>query len=40
MANFLIRVLVGAVVVTALWFIIAHDVRCARRADAELRDDS
>jgi hypothetical protein len=40
MVDLLTRALVGAVILTALWLIIAHDVRCARRAENEARSDS
>ena len=40
MAHFLIRALVGIVLATALWIIVAHDVRVARRAEDETSSDS
>ena len=40
MVDFLTRALVGTVILTALWLIVAHDVRCARRAENEARSDS
>jgi len=40
MAHVLIRALVGTVIAAALWIIVAHDVRRARRADDEASSDS